>query len=287
MANVDGPRLLRFRSGFFMVNRHSEFGIRSMLIQVPRGSSDQPANGAEARNSFEAALRRDLASAPVVSYDAVRGGRIKRAADLFVVVLTAPLWVLLMGIVAGVSKLRHRAPVFCSEDRIGYGGRVFQRLRLRIEPPTATIGPAFAGETESERARAWRVIEVQAESRRAKWVHALERLPQLLNVLRGEMSIVGPSPLSREELEPLKSAKRHYLSTRPGVVGVSVILDGHEDTASQYKAYAMSWSLSTDVLIFWDALNSLRNRGELWRPGLTHALSDTRRAVVVRRRADD
>jgi hypothetical protein len=49
----------------------------------------------------------------------------------------------------------------------------------------------------------------------------------------------------------------------------------------------MSWSLSTDVLIFWDALNSLRNRGELWRPGLTHALSDTRRAVVVRRRADD
>ena len=84
-----------------------------MLIQMPRGPSDQPGpNSAEARNAFEAALRRDLASAPVVSYDAVLGGWGKRAADIAIVLLTTPLWAPLLGIAAGISKLRHSAPVF-------------------------------------------------------------------------------------------------------------------------------------------------------------------------------
>ncbi len=258
-----------------------------MLIQMPRGPSDQPGpNSAEARNTFEAALRRDLASAPVVSYDAVLGGWGKRALDVALVLLTTPLWAPVLGIAAGISKLRHSAPVFIADERIGYGGRAFLRYSLRIEPPTQKVEEIVAGGDDSEQTRAWRVIETQAEDRRAKWVHALERLPQLLNVLRGEMSIVGPSPLTRDELEPMKSAKRHYLSARPGVVGVSVILDGHEDTLAQYKAYAMSWSFLTDALIFWDGLRSLRNRGELWSPGLVRGKADAQRAVVVRKRSN-
>ena len=258
-----------------------------MLIQMPRGPSDQPGpNSAEARNAFEAALRRDLASAPVVSYDAVLGGLAKRTADVAVVLLTAPVWAPLLGIVAGISKLRHSAPVFIADERIGYGGHSFQLFTLRIEPPTQKVEEIITGGDETEQARAWRVIETQAEDRRAKWVHALERLPQMLNVLRGEMSIVGPSPLAREELELLKSAKRHYLSARPGIAGVSVILDGHEDTTAQYKAYAMSWSFLTDVLIFWDGLRSLRNRGELWRPAFARSKAEAQRAVVVRKRSN-
>lgn len=258
-----------------------------MLIQMPRGPSDQPGqNSAEARNAFEAALRRDLASAPVVSYDAVLGGAAKRVADIALVILTTPLWAPLMGVTALISKLRHNAPVFVADERIGYGGHPFQRFSLRIEPPTQKIEEIVTGGDETERARAWRVIETQAEDRRAKWVRALERLPQMLNVLRGEMAIVGPTPLSRDELEPLKSAKRHYLSARPGIVGVSTILDGHEDTTAQYKAYAMSWSFLTDALIFWDAVRSLRDRGELWRPPVAvKSKGEVQRAIVVRQRS--
>jgi exopolysaccharide production protein ExoY len=256
-----------------------------MLIQMPRGSSDQPgSNSAEARNTFEAALRRDLASAPVVSYDAAVGGWLKRLVDVAVVVLTAPLWAPVMGVAALVAKLRHGAPVFHHDERIGYGGGVYRRFKLRLDPPSATVEQVFPGD-ESDQSKAWRVIEVQAEDRRAKWVHALERLPQLFNVLRGEMSIVGPSPLSREQLEQLKSPKRHYLSARPGIVGVAAILDGHEDKSAQYKAYAISWSLMTDVLIFWDALRSLRNRGELWRPTPAKPKAEAQRAVIVRKRS--
>jgi lipopolysaccharide/colanic/teichoic acid biosynthesis glycosyltransferase len=80
------------------------------------------------------------------------------------------------------------------------------------------------------------------------------------------MALVGPSPLSPDELEPLKTGKRYYLSARPGVVGISTIVDAHEEQASQYKIYAFSWSLLTDLVILGDALRGLRDRGELWRP---------------------
>jgi hypothetical protein len=50
------------------------------------------------------------------------------------------------------------------------------------------------------------------------------------------------------------------------VIGVSAVVDADEEEASQYKIYALSWSLLADSLILWDALRSLLNRGELWKP---------------------
>ncbi len=238
-----------------------------MLIQMPRGSSDQPgAQNAEECNAFEAALRRDLASAPVISYDPMLGGWTKRAFDLAVALVAAPLWLPTLLIVAAWSKLRHPAPVFQAHDRIGYGGRAFRCFMLRISPPTATIAQLHAAKEGDVPANEWNAIASKAESRREKWRRAFERLPQMFNVLRGEMSLVGPSPLSHDELEPIKTGKRYYLSARPGVVGVSTIVDADEEQSTQYKIYAFSWSLMTDIVILSDALRSLRDRGELWRP---------------------
>ncbi len=239
-----------------------------MLIQLPRGSADQQGSqNAETSNAFEAALRRDLASAPVVSYDAVLGGWVKRAFDLTLVLLSAPFWLAALLVTAFISKVRHSAPVFLAHERIGYGGRVFKRFKLRIDPPSAQIERLrVPGEPDEAPANDLTSIAVQAEGPRAKWRRALERLPQLFNVISGDMALVGPSPLSREELEPLKTAKRYYLSARPGVIGVSAIVDADEEEASQYKAYSLAWTLSTDALILWDALRSMRDRGELWKP---------------------
>jgi exopolysaccharide production protein ExoY len=238
-----------------------------MLIQMPRGPKGSPGTqNAEECSAFEAALRRDLASAPVISYDLVLGGVSKRVFDVVVTLLAAPVWLPMLLVAAAVSKLKHPAPVFYSEDRVGYGGRVFQCFKLRLEPPTATIAQLHAPKQVDVPANDWSSIESKAESRREKWRRALERLPQMYNVLRGEMSLVGPSPLSQDELEPMKIGKRYYLSSRPGVVGVSTIIDTGEEQSSQYKIYAFSWSLMTDIVILSDALRSLRDRGELWRP---------------------
>jgi hypothetical protein len=111
-----------------------------MLIQMPRRSADQPGTStAEDCTTFEAALRRDLASAPVVSYDATLGGWSKRAVDLTLTLLGAPVWAPVLAVAALVAKARHSAPVFISDERIGYGGRPFRCFSLRIDPPTAKI----------------------------------------------------------------------------------------------------------------------------------------------------
>lgn len=249
-----------------------------MLIQLPSGSSDQPGpqNADQANTTFEAGLRRDLASSPIVSYDTMLGGPAKRAIDLTVAVISAPLWLPVMLAAAGVAKLRDRSPVFLKHERIGYGGRSYDCYALRISP-TVTKEQA---ETAANDAAA------KAGSRRIRWRNALERLPQLFNVIRGEMALVGPSPLSREQLEPMKSARRYYLSARPGIVGTSTII-GDSGDPSQYKIYAMSWALSTDALIFWDGLRSLFDgREELWKPSFARAQpGQSTSGIVVRRRS--
>lgn len=237
-----------------------------MLIQMPRGSSDQPGTqNAEECNAFEAALRRDLASAPVISYDPVLGGFAKRAFDFTLTLLTLPVWLITLLFVAAWSKIKHPAPVFQSHERIGYGGRTFKCTTLRLEPPTASIAQLHPSKEEVP-ANDWNSIASRAETRREKWRRAFERLPLLFSVLAGNMSLVGPSPLTQEQLEPMNLGKRYYLSSRPGVIGISTIVDADEEQASQYKIYAFSWSLMTDIVILSDALRGLRDRGELWRP---------------------
>jgi exopolysaccharide production protein ExoY len=237
-----------------------------MLIQMPRGSSDQPGTqNAEECNAFEAALRRDLASAPVISYDPVLGGWTKRTFDFTLTLVTLPVWLIALLIAAAWSKIRHPAPVFRAHERIGYGGRAFKCTTLRLEPPTAQIAQLHPSKEEVP-ANDWNSIASRAETRREKWRRAFERLPLLFSVLAGNMSLVGPSPLSQEQLEPMKTGKRYYLSARPGVIGISTIVDADEEQASQYKVYAFSWSLMTDIVILSDAMRGLRDRGELWRP---------------------
>jgi lipopolysaccharide/colanic/teichoic acid biosynthesis glycosyltransferase len=79
-------------------------------------------------------------------------------------------------------------------------------------------------------------------------------LPQLWNVLRGDMSLVGPRPVLREELDlHYKSAMAHYLSVSPGLTGLWQV-SGRNDLSYEQrveldKHYVESWSLATDMLI--------------------------------------
>lgn len=248
-----------------------------MLIQLPSGSPDQPGpqKADQPNTAFEAGLRRDLASAPIVSYDSMLGGWGKRALELALTLLSAPLWLPVMLAITGLAKARYRAPVLVASERIGYGGRPFKCYSLRLAQQPAETGGQVANDLNAD------VVPMPP---RTRWASALERLPQLLNVVLGDMALVGPRPLSREQLEPMRSARRYYLSARPGVIGVSTIIGGGDDP-SQYKIYAMSWAFLTDALIFWDALRSLKDRDDLWKPSFTRAKpGQSTSGVIVRRR---
>ncbi len=220
-----------------------------MLVQMPRGSEDQPrmherTQAGEQCNAFEAALRKDLASAPVISYEPMLGGWLKRSIDIALTVLLAPIWLTLLAAVMGWAKIRSSARVFQSQECMGYAGRAFRCFSLRLAPPALVVLDAANDRAASV-------------TRRVSWRHAIERLPRLINVLLGDMSLVGPAPLAREQLDTLKVGKRYYMSARPGVVDIDGIVGAGEDSASRYKVYALSWSVLTDALILWDSLGGL------------------------------
>lgn len=261
-----------------------------MLIEVPRGPSGplgpKPGDTKDAfaaKDAFEEALQRDLSAAPVVAYGAVLGGWVKRAIELCVTLISLPLWAPVLIGAALVSELRDPSgSVFVTDERIGYGGKAFKRYRLRLAPSHAPAG--------NEQNGLWSKIETEAEGRFTKWRLALEYMPQLLNVLLGEMSLVGPQPLSQDAVGELKSAKRYYLSCRPGAIGVNAIATAFtsDEQGDPYKLYVICWSVRTDALLAWDGVKVLRKRGELWQPGLRLAQIRAKagaRAVVVRRRS--
>lgn len=255
-----------------------------MLVQLPQGSAEAArASSSSELSSFEEGLRRDLASAPVVHYDPVLGGWRKRAFDLVVTLAFAPVWLPALLVATAWAKIRQSGDVFQTEELVGYGGRTFQRHLLRLEtPPTAATVPDPIPADASVPANDLCEIAENAEARRAKWRRLLESLPQVFNVLQGSMSLVGAEPVSQDAIEGLKTGRRHYLSARPGVFDIArLVHPEHRD--GRFKAYVLSWSVITDVLLIWDGVRCFYNSGELWRPGL-NLTKIKRTPIVVRRR---
>jgi lipopolysaccharide/colanic/teichoic acid biosynthesis glycosyltransferase len=132
----------------------------------------------------------------------------KRALDLLIVLATAPLWLPLLGAAAIAVRVVLGRPVFFSQPRPGLGGRVFKLWKLRSM-------------TDARDAAGRLLPDAQRLAPFGRWLRAtsVDELPSLINVLRGEMSLVGPRPLLVEYL-PLytpRQARRHEV--RPGVTG--------------------------------------------------------------------
>ena len=132
---------------------------------------------------------------------------VKRAADLSIafaaMLIFLPLWVLITILV----KLDSRGPVFYKQERVGMDGRVFLFYKFRTMRPDADDSTHrefqrnyIAGQPKVEAASDGRpVYKLQADpriTRVGRWLRrvSLDELPQLLNVLRGDMSVVGPRP---------------------------------------------------------------------------------------------
>jgi len=169
---------------------------------------------------------------------------------LFDVVLSAAglalVWPLLL-VIAALVKLDSRGPVFFRQVRIGRHGRPFAILKFRTMVENASaIGPRLTQKRDPRITRIGQVL---------RWLK-LDELPQLINVLRGDMSLVGPRPEDPHFVALYTPEQRRVLSVRPGIVGPSQILgrdelekypDGVVDTERYYVEHILPEKLETDL----------------------------------------
>ena len=143
------------------------------------------------------------------------GGRRKRAADLAVAV---PLAVLLAPVMAGIALWIRRdspGPALYRQTRIGLAGKPFKLLKFR----TMVVGAERMGAGLRVTADDDRITRAGAILRRL----SLDELPQIWNVLRGDMSLVGPRPTVPEQVERYTARQRRRLAARPGVTGLAQV----------------------------------------------------------------
>lgn len=149
---------------------------------------------------------------------------LKRAFDVALsgagLAVSAPFWLL----IAAAIKIEDGGPVLFVQDRVGMDGARFRALKFRsMIPHTSSLPPHQAGEDDPRITRVGRALRATA----------MDELPQLYNIFRGDMSFVGPRPLMPDEIEVRGSgtlvrldsipgyAARH--SVRPGLTGLSQV----------------------------------------------------------------
>jgi lipopolysaccharide/colanic/teichoic acid biosynthesis glycosyltransferase len=150
----------------------------------------------------------------------------KRALDVLLsgagLVVSAPLW----GLIALAIKLEDRGPVFYTQSRVGIGGRSFEARKFRSMIPNAEqgVGPVQAVERDPRVTRTGRLLRATA----------MDELPQLWNIFRGDMSFVGPRALRPEEIEVDARGRRIPLDAIPGFAERITVVPGLTGIAQIY-----------------------------------------------------
>ena len=183
----------------------------------------------------------------------------KRALDIVIalsgIIILAPLLTLCFMLTVVASP----GPVLFRHRRVGFDGKLFDCLKFRTMAIDAAERLRHVLETDPEAAAEWAATRKLRNDPRVTTIgmilrkSSLDELPQLFNVLKGEMSIVGPRPVTEEELELYANSVDAYLACRPGITGLWQV-SGRSSTTYEKRVaydtfYAQNWSVALDVRI--------------------------------------
>ena len=185
--------------------------------------------------------------------------RFKRILDLLLVVVAVPLWLPVIGMAAAYQLFAAGRPLLFRQVRVGAGGQHFEMIKFR----TMRVGAEEDGRAVLATVGDPRILPA------CQWVRArrLDELPQLFNVLKGEMSLVGPRP-ERPELtagfERELPAYRQRHEVPPGITGLAQV-NGRYHTDTSYKLgydlqYLANWSPVLDLEILLRTVTVLLRR---------------------------
>lgn len=201
----------------------------------------------------------NLGGIPLIGVRETRLGRgprlIKRAMDILGGAAGLTFLSPLIGALALAIRLDSRGPVFFRQERLGENGQPFHVIKFR--------SMRLGAEAEQEQLMAlneadgplFKIREDPRLTRVGRWIRrkSLDELPQFLNVVRGEMSLVGPRPPLASEVAEYQGWQRKRLSVKPGITGLWQV-SGRSDLAFDEMClldiyYIENWSLWLDVRI--------------------------------------
>ena len=173
----------------------------------------------------------------------------KRLCDLAIGIVALPFVLLVMAVLAPLIHFEDKGPVFYNAPRVGKGGRDFTMYKLRsmkVNAPDLVMedGSTYNGADDP------RMTKIGAFMRRT----SLDEIPQFLNVLKGDMSVVGPRPDLRRETELYQGNEGEKLSVKPGITGYAAVygrnsLPWHDRLAMDVY-YVRNVSFALDAKVF-------------------------------------
>jgi exopolysaccharide production protein ExoY len=187
------------------------------------------------------------------------GGSIKRVIDIMIAGTTLFLLAPIMLMVAALIYLTQGGSVVFAQPRVGFGRNMFRCFKFRTMVPDAEERLAAHLAANPEAAREWQETQKLKNDPRVTWLgrflrkSSIDELPQLINVLRGEMSCIGPRPIVANELSRYGDYAEEYAMTRPGLTGIWQVSGRSNTTYTQRvqmdRYYARRWSLMLDLKI--------------------------------------
>jgi exopolysaccharide production protein ExoY len=187
------------------------------------------------------------------------GGRAKRVFDLVAALTLLIILVPLLSLVSAAIWLASPGPIVFRHRRIGAGGRAFPCYKFRTMTLDADRVLLEHLRSNPQARAEWELSHKLKRDPRVFFIgevlrkSSMDELPQLLNVIRGEMSIVGPRPIVSAEVGKYGHDFRYYCQARPGMTGLWQI-SGRNDITYQDRirldrSYVLDWSFLADLRI--------------------------------------
>ena len=181
----------------------------------------------------------------------------KRALDLIGAAIGVVVLSPVLAVLALLIKLDSRGPVFFTQARVGRGGRVFRIIKLRtmVDGAEAKREELLSQSVYGD-ARLFKMPSDPRMTRLGRWLRqtSLDELPQLVNVLRGNMSLVGPRPPLPSEVALYEAHHYARFDVKPGITGPWQVagrnqITDFERVVALETEYIRNWSLASDLAI--------------------------------------
>ena len=190
---------------------------------------------------------------------------IKRLLDFSLALLTMPFFLILLALLAPLIYFEDKGPVFYNAQRRGMKGKVYKMYKFRSMKVNApdlrnADGSTFNSANDSRVTKIGRFIRKTS----------IDELPQLLNVLKGDMSFVGPRPtlVGQKKFEELDELRQERCSARPGITGYSQAYFRNsisaEEKVDNDVYYARNLSFKLDAKIFFKTIIAVLKRENIF-----------------------